>query len=523
MTVELAELRPRHGNAVNVAADLAYRTEHNGWAGAPAFFADGRVWTHGQVHDLAARAATVLVDSGIRPGDRVFIALPDGIGWVITFLAVARVGAIAVLANPEITAADHAFLAGDCDAALCVTSARLEGRFDRRRWLDVERLLASAGGAARAGVQPVGARTPLYIQYTSGTTGEPKGVVHHHGDLPVYHDAIGGPVLAVQRADVTLSVSKLFFAYGFGNAFVFPLYSGSSAVLVGERPSADTVAELVARHRVTLLYAVPSAYAALVDRTCPDAFGSVRAAVSAGETLPPALGTRAAALLGAPVCEQIGSTEVGHAFCANTVHHNVPGTLGRPVPGYDIELRDPDGNPVADETPGQLWVRGPTLLREYLNRPADTVPAVALPEAVPRQHAGLEAVEKMAEEAEERNWVALHYSKDRSYRNDNIDLPTLQPWVLKTQPPSDRFIFERNPYYYRIDAGGPASLYRPGRAHHRRAPPYPGQGRLRRGGPAGRLSRFLQLHVPEGGGGAQRLPGAALARAKGARMALYPT
>lgn len=372
MTVELAALRPRHGYAVNVAADLAYRTERNGWTGAPAFIADGRVWTHGEVHDLAARAATVLLDCGIRPGDRVFSALPDGIGWVITFLAVARVGAVAVLANPEITAADHAFMAGDCDAALCVTGARLEGRFDGRRWLDVERLLASAGGAARAGVQPAGARTPLYIQYTSGTTGEPKGVVHHHGDLPVYHDAIGGPVLAVQRADVTLSVSKLFFAYGFGNAFVFPLYSGSSAVLVGERPSADTVAELVARHRVTLLYAVPSAYAALVDRARPDAFESVRAAVSAGETLPPALGTRATALLGAPVCEQIGSTEVGHAFCANTVHHNVPGTLGRPVPGYDIELRDRDGIPVGDETPGELWVRGPTLLREYLNRPADT-------------------------------------------------------------------------------------------------------------------------------------------------------
>jgi peptide/nickel transport system substrate-binding protein len=70
------------------------------------------------------------------------------------------------------------------------------------------------------------------------------------------------------------------------------------------------------------------------------------------------------------------------------------------------------------------------------------------------KHAGLETVEKMAEEAEERNWIALHYSKDRSYRNDNIDLPTLQPWVLKTEPPSDRFVFERNPYYYRVDSAG---------------------------------------------------------------------
>jgi peptide/nickel transport system substrate-binding protein len=70
------------------------------------------------------------------------------------------------------------------------------------------------------------------------------------------------------------------------------------------------------------------------------------------------------------------------------------------------------------------------------------------------RYAGLEAVEKMAEDEEERNWVALLYSKDRSYRNDNLDYPTLQPWVLKTDPPSDRFVFARNPFYHRIDPAG---------------------------------------------------------------------
>jgi peptide/nickel transport system substrate-binding protein len=70
------------------------------------------------------------------------------------------------------------------------------------------------------------------------------------------------------------------------------------------------------------------------------------------------------------------------------------------------------------------------------------------------KYAGLEKVEEMAEEAGERNWVALLYSKDRSYRNDNIDYPTLEPWVLRTQPPSDRFLFTRNPYYHRVDENG---------------------------------------------------------------------
>jgi len=355
---------------VNVAGDLAVLATRNGWVDRTAFLADDRAWTHGAVHDLAARAASVLAEHGVRPGDRVLLALPDGIGWVTTFLAVARLGAVAVLTNPELTAADHSLLAEDSAARLCVTGGALRGRFDR--WLDVADLLARAATAGPAEVHGVDPHAPLYIQYTSGTTGEPKGAVHTHQDLPTYFDAVGGPVLGIGPADVTLSVSKLFFAYGFGNAFVFPLYSGSAAVLVAERPPAERIAELVARHRVTMLYAVPSAYAALVARADRAAFGSLRGAVSAGETLPPALGERVTGLLGVPVYEQIGSTEAGHAFCANGVFGNVPGTMGWPVPGYELELRGRDGRPVPDGAEGELWVRGPTVLREYLNRPEQT-------------------------------------------------------------------------------------------------------------------------------------------------------
>jgi fatty-acyl-CoA synthase/benzoate-CoA ligase/fatty acid CoA ligase FadD22 len=77
-------------------------------------------------------------------------------------------------------------------------------------------------------------------------------------------------------------------------------------------------------------------------------------------------------LLGAPVLEQIGSTEAGHAFCANSVDHNHPGTVGRPVPGFEVELRDRAGRPVPDGAEGELWVRGPTVTPGYLNRPEET-------------------------------------------------------------------------------------------------------------------------------------------------------
>lgn len=348
----------------NLAAQLADLAERRGWVDRPAFHQGHRAWTHGEVHALAARAATVLAGHGIGPGDRVVLALPDGIAWVTAFLAVARLGAVAVLVNPELPAADHAFMATDAGAALCVTGPGLEDRFAERPRLGSDQLLALTASAEPAPAHRVDAHTPLYVQYTSGTTGRPKGVVHTHGDPKAYHDLIGRRLLRVGQDDVTLSVSKLYFAYGFGNAFVFPLFSGSSAVLVDRRPTPAAVDELIARHRVTLLYSVPSAYAALVaDRGSGHeaCFASVRAAVSAGEGLPEGLGGQVTELLGAPVLEQIGSTEAGHAFCANSFGHNRPGTVGRPVPGFEVELRDRAGHPVPDGTEGELWVRGPTV------------------------------------------------------------------------------------------------------------------------------------------------------------------
>ncbi|MEV7090767.1 AMP-binding protein [Streptomyces sp. NPDC093085] len=359
----------------NLASDLADLAERHGWRGRPAFHQDHRVWTHGEVHDLAARCATVLAHRGVGPGDRVLLALPDSIAWVATFLAVARLGATAVLVNPELPRADHAFMAEDAGIGLAVTGPGLENRFGPERRLSSDQLLALACTAAPADARPAGADTPLYVQYTSGTTGRPKGVVHHHGDPEAYYEFIGRRLLRVGPDDVTLSVSKLYFAYGFGNAFVFPLFSGSSAVLVDRRPTPAAVDELVARHRVTLLYSVPTAYAALVaDRADGHAacFASVRAAVSAGERLPAGLGERVTELLGAPVLEQIGSTEVGHAFCANGLSHNTPGTVGRPVPGYEVQVRDGAGRPVPDGEEGELWVKGPTVACGYLNLPEDT-------------------------------------------------------------------------------------------------------------------------------------------------------
>ncbi|WP_432705843.1 class I adenylate-forming enzyme family protein [Amycolatopsis taiwanensis] len=346
--------------------DLAFR---NGWGDHAAYFTEDGTWTYSQVHDTAARAVAVLRLLGVRPGDRVLIALPDGIGWVVAFLAVARAGCTVVPVNPELTADDHAFMAGDCDARLVITTPELSLRFGSWQCLTVAELMAGAADADRS--VPVATDVPLYVHYTSGTTGRPKGVVHPQRNPAAYHHSVGR-ALGVRAGDTTLSVSKLFFTYGFCNALVFPLFSGSAAVLIGGRPTPEVVGELVARHRVSLLYAVPSWFGRVVAEGDQGKFASVRAAVSGGERFPRDMTERAAEFLEAPVLNQLGATEVGCAATANTLAHNVPGTIGRPVPGYRVEVRDSELRAVGDEVEGSLWVRGPALMSGYLDRPEAT-------------------------------------------------------------------------------------------------------------------------------------------------------
>jgi fatty-acyl-CoA synthase/fatty acid CoA ligase FadD22 len=353
---------------MNLAGELYELAERHGWLDRPAVHTAATTWSHREVHDAAARAATVLAERGIGPGRRVLIALPDDIGWVIAFLACARIGGTAVPVNPALPGRDHAYLAADSAADLAITTPDLADHVPDIGQVDIAGLLDT--DAPRSSV--VDTDEPLYVHYTSGTTGRPKGVPHRPGDPAIYHRTIGRDCLRVEPDDVTLSVSKLYFTYGFCNSFVFPFYSGSSVVLAADRLTPAAAGALVAEHRVTRLYAVPSWFAALVADASPRDFRSVRYAVAGGERLTADLAERAAAFLGAPVLNQLGATEIGCAATANTVDHDVPGTIGRPVPGFEIRVTDERGEPVPDGIEGDLWVRGPTVMRGYLGRPDAT-------------------------------------------------------------------------------------------------------------------------------------------------------
>jgi benzoate-CoA ligase len=234
---------------------------------------------------------------------------------------------------------------------------------------DAERRLeASAPVSGYATTHRDGA---AFFLYSSGTTGEPKGVVHLQHDMWVCSRTYGESVLATRAEDRCFSIAKLFFAYGLGNAQYFPYDVGASCVLYPGRPTPEAVFEQVRRHRPTLFFGVPTAFAqmlAAMDRGVSADFSSVRACASAGEALPAPLFERWREKTGLEIFDGIGSTEICHMFLSNRPGAVRAGSSGKPVSGYDLRIVDESGGAVSEGEIGDLLVRGDSTMAFYWNK-----------------------------------------------------------------------------------------------------------------------------------------------------------
>lgn len=370
---------------LNAAVELTDRMVERGFGDHTALIGNGRQRTYKELTDWSNRIAHALVeDYGVKPGNRVLIRSANNPAMVACWLAATKAGAVVVNTMPMLRAGELGQIVDKAQITLALCDTRLMEDmvacardsawlkqvvgFDGTANHDAELDRVALSKPVRFTPPPTGRDDVALLGFTSGTTGEPKATMHFHRDLLIIADGYAKEVLQVTPEDVFVGSPPLAFTFGLGGLAIFPLRFGASAALL-EQATPPNMIEIIERYRATVCFTAPTAYRVMLKAMADGAdLSSLRAAVSAGETLPAPVYDEWIRRTGKPMLDGIGATEMLHIFLTNRFDDHRPASTGRPVTGYEARIVDDTGRELPRGEVGRLAVRGPTGCR-YL---ADT-------------------------------------------------------------------------------------------------------------------------------------------------------
>ncbi len=353
-----------------------------------------RAWTYAQVADRTMRMVHALQQRGLRHGDRVYIVLPDVPPFAWAFFGALKAGGVVAMGNPLTPTESLAYVVDYVQPRVVVTTPEVAGRLGDALQ-DVEVLLVPDAGTFEDpeapvadprclsttldalepadDIRPTRRDAPAIWLFTSGSTGHPKAAMHCHRDFAFNTEVYAKGTIGYRPDDVCVSVPRLFFGYATGTNLMFPFAVGGCAALFSEKPTAERVAWAVRHYGATALTNVPTLMARLLEAADAGAdidLSTLRFSLSAGEALPPALLDRWMARFDVPVYDGIGSAEMFHIYLTNRPDDVKPGSLGRPVEGYELRVlpadaEGPGAAPCPVGEPGVLWIKGDSVAQGY--------------------------------------------------------------------------------------------------------------------------------------------------------------
>ncbi|GAA4263570.1 class I adenylate-forming enzyme family protein [Dactylosporangium darangshiense] len=340
------------------------------WPDAEALVEGTTVLSHAEAAARAAAVARRLLERGVRPGDRVALALPNGWRYAAAYGGVQLAGAVAVPVNTRFTARETEYVLDDCAARYTVVDAELAGRVPEvcPHW-DVDELTAPGPDLGELPGLALAATDVANILYTSGTTGQPKGAMQTHGNL-VFNAGTVGSVFGIEPADRTLVVAPMFHATGVVSQLVGFGAHGAARVFQPRFTASDMRAAL-AEHRITFFAGVTAMIQLMLADPGfdPADLPALRTVCFGGAPVAEAFLASAAERLPAVTFANVwGLTEATSIVtcAAGQQWRDRPWTVGRPVPGVEVAVNgDLDADP---DTVGELWVRGPVVVAGYWNR-----------------------------------------------------------------------------------------------------------------------------------------------------------
>ena len=360
--------------ALNCAVELLDRHVEAGHGARRCIVTDNETWTYRDLLTKSNQIARALIhEMGLVPGNRVLLRGPNNPWLVASWFGVLKAGGVAVTTMPLLRTGELETIVemGAVTMAICdhrfiedLNAAAPYG-FQIFRYGDSdEDDLTKVAAKQRTTFKNVAtaADDVCMLAFTSGTTGRPKATMHFHRDVLAIADTFSRYVLQPTPDDLFAASPPLAFTFGLGQSVVFPLRARAAVYLL-EQPSPQHLLDAVERHGITVLATAPTAYRAMLPNLGAAKINSLRACVSAGETLPKATWEAVHDACGIRIIDGIGSTEMLHIFISAAGHEIRPGSTGRSVPGYLAEVQDEDGRPVPDGELGRLAVKGPTGCR----------------------------------------------------------------------------------------------------------------------------------------------------------------
>jgi len=350
--------------------------------------ADGakRSITYKTLSEESDKLASLYEKHGIQCEERVALLILDQIEFPIIFFGSMKAGVVPIALNTLLaTDVYNVILRDSRSSVLFVSQALLpvvepvlaDNPYikkvfvigdDAGSYLDFADELS--GCERREPISVIADETAFWL-YSSGSTGQPKGVRHVHGSMQYTADTYGRDILGIEESDLVYSAAKFFFAYGLGNAISFPMSVGATTLLLSGRPTPNGVVDILNEHKPSVFCGVPTLYAAInayLEANNIKIDTKLRRCLSAGEALPREVGNEWETHVGCEILDGVGSTEMLHIFLSNAPGDVVYGTSGIAVPGYELRLVDESGEDVGEGEVGELLVNGNSSASDYWNQ-----------------------------------------------------------------------------------------------------------------------------------------------------------
>lgn len=365
---------------LNAGVELTDAMVAKGFGDHTALIGNGRRRTYKELSDWTNRLAHALVeDLGVKPGSRVLIRSANNPAMVACWLAATKAGAVVVNTMPMLRAGELSAIVDKAEVEFALCDTRLMDElvgcaktskflkkvvgFDGTSNHDAELDRLALEKSVQFEAVQTSSDDVALLGFTSGSTGTPKATMHFHRDLLIIADGYAKEVLKVTPEDVFVGSPPLAFTFGLGGLAIFPLRFGAAATLL-ETATPPNMIEIIQKYKATVCFTAPTAYRVMLQAMEEGAdLSSLRAAVSAGETLPAPVYDAWMKKTGKPMLDGIGATELLHIFISNRFDDHKPACTGKPVTGYEVKIVGPDGAEVPAGEVGRLAVRGPTGCR----------------------------------------------------------------------------------------------------------------------------------------------------------------